>query len=78
MSVWIAVIGAGLGTYALRASMLMLLAGRALAVTHAPVPGFARRAAMLRPAVLHPWPWLSRPAGGSVQSFSAWRKAQRV
>ena len=55
-----------------------VLAGRALAVTHAPVPGYARRAAALRPVAEYPWPWLTRPTGGSVQSFSAWRKAQRV
>ena len=50
------------------------LAGRRLAVTHAPVPGFVDRSAALRPAEIHPWPWLRRPRGGSVRSFSAWRK----
>ena len=43
-----------------------------LAVTHAPVPGFRRRAAALAPVLVHPWPWLRRPHGGRVASFSAW------
>ncbi len=51
-----------------------VLGERRLAVTHAPVPGFARRAASLDIAELHPWPWLTRPTTGSVRSFSAWRK----
>ncbi|MEJ2864193.1 FAD-binding domain-containing protein [Actinomycetospora flava] len=50
------------------------LAGRRLAVTFAPVPGFRRRAAELEPAVVHPWPWLFRPRSGRMQSFTAWRK----
>lgn len=50
------------------------LAGRRLAVTHAPVPGFATRAAALAPVEVHPWPWLRPPHQGSVRSFSAWRK----
>lgn len=51
------------------------LAGRALAVTCAPVPGFARRAARLDVAALHPWPWLRRPTSGSVRSWSSWVRA---
>ena len=50
------------------------LAGRALAVTHAPVPGFRSRSASLTPAQIHPWLWLRAPSAGSVRSFSAWRK----
>ena len=50
------------------------LAGRRLAVTFAPVPGFRRRAAELEPSVVHPWPWLFRPRAGRMQSFTAWRK----
>ncbi|GAA4930412.1 deoxyribodipyrimidine photo-lyase [Actinomycetospora succinea] len=50
------------------------LAGRRLAVTFAPVPGFRRRAAELEPAVVHPYPWLFRPRAGRMQSFTAWRK----
>lgn len=51
-----------------------VLAGRSVAVTHAPVPGFARRSRRVAPVRVHPWPWLVRPGGGPAQSFSAWRK----
>ncbi len=51
------------------------LAGRRLAATHAPVPGWARIAAALDPVEVHPWPWLVRPTRSSVRSFSAWRRA---
>jgi deoxyribodipyrimidine photo-lyase len=56
-----------------RGDVVATLEGRALAVTHAPVPGFRRRAARLRIVERHPWPWLRRPAGGPLGSFSAWR-----
>ena len=49
------------------------LAGRPLAVTYAPVPGFRERSARLDVAALHPWPWLRQPGSGSLRSFSAWR-----
>ena len=62
----------------LRGRPTELLAGRELAVTFAPVPGFARRSARLSIAELHPWPWLDRPHDGPVSSFSAWRKRIRV
>ncbi len=52
-----------------------VLAGRQVAVTYTPVPGFARLARAVRPVVVHPWPWLRRPGAGPVSSFSAWRKA---
>ena len=52
-----------------------VLSGRELAVTFAPVPGFRRLVEELRPAVLHPWPWLRPPTDGPVASFSAWRRA---
>ena len=55
-----------------------VLAGRRLATTFAPVPGWRRRAAQIRPAVVHPWPWLVQPHGGPAGSFTAWRKAARV
>ena len=48
------------------------LAGRRLAVTFAPVPGFRRRSAALDVVALHPWPWLRRPGSASLRSFSAW------
>ena len=43
------------------------------AATVAPVPGWRRRAARLPVVEQHPWPWLRRPAGGKISSFSAWR-----
>jgi len=46
---------------------------RPLAATAAPVPGWRRRAALLPVVERHPWPWLRRPDGGKVSSFSAWR-----
>lgn len=51
------------------------LSGRSLAVTHAPVPGFARRSAAVGPVEVHPWPWLTRPKAAPVRSFTAWRKS---
>lgn len=51
-----------------------ILAGRQLATTYSPVPGFKRRASSLSVASLHPWPWLRQPSGQSVKSFSAWRR----
>ena len=50
------------------------LAGRAVAVTYAPVPGFSTRAGAVSPVEVHPWPWLWRPGGGPVSSYTAWRK----
>ena len=49
-----------------------------VAVTHAPVPGFARRAAAVDVVRRHPWRWLTRPTGGPAQSFSAWRRGVRT
>jgi deoxyribodipyrimidine photo-lyase len=60
--------------HVLRGDPVQLLAGRGLAVTFAPVPGFARRSSALDVAELHPWPWLSRPDTGSLSSFSTWRR----
>lgn len=54
-----------------------VLSERSVAVTHAPVPGFARHAATVCPVEVHPWPWLCTPSSGSVASFSAWRKSVR-
>ncbi len=58
-----------------RGDPVAVLDGRALAVTHAPVPGFEPRAGPLQPVEVHPWPWLARPTSGSVASFSAWRRS---
>jgi deoxyribodipyrimidine photo-lyase len=52
-------------------------APRPLATTFAPVPGWHRRRGALDVVELHPWPWLRRPAGGPIGSFSAWRSAGR-
>jgi deoxyribodipyrimidine photo-lyase len=41
-----------------------------VAVTFAPVPSFAKFTNL---AEVHPYPWLRRPHGKSVRSFSAWR-----
>ncbi|WP_375483203.1 FAD-binding domain-containing protein [uncultured Jatrophihabitans sp.] len=54
------------------------LADYELATTWAPVPGWATRAGALRPVEVHPWPWLARPNGGPVRSYSAWRKSLKV
>lgn len=43
-----------------------------VAVTHAPVPSFSK---FVRPAEVHPFPWLKLPHAGSIRSFSAWRRA---
>jgi len=51
-----------------------VLAQHRPAVTFAPVPGFARISDSLTVGEMHPYPWLTRPAGGSVASFSAWRQ----
>ncbi len=58
-----------------RGSVADELAGRSLAVTHAPVPGFATRARALRPVEVHPWPWLVRPRPAPVRSFTSWSRA---
>jgi deoxyribodipyrimidine photo-lyase len=54
-----------------------VLTGRAVAVTHAPVPGFVQRSQGIGPAEIHPWPWLVPDHDGSVRSFSAWSKKLR-
>ena len=58
-----------------RGSPVAVLQGTPLAATFAPVPGWQSRAARLDVVALHHWPWLRRPATGSVASYSAWRKA---
>ena len=42
-----------------------------VAVTYAPVPSFEKFQGL---AEIHPYPWLQQPHGGSVKSFSSWRK----
>jgi deoxyribodipyrimidine photo-lyase len=53
------------------------LAGRRVAATYAPVPGWRRIAAAVRPVERHPWPWLVRPGGAPLSSFTAWRTKVR-
>ena len=48
------------------------LAGRRTAATFTPVPGWHRRSAEVEVVALYPWPWLRRPTGRSLRSFSAW------
>ena len=67
VEVWRGDVVATLGTAAGSAS------ARPLATTFAPVPGWRRRAALLPVVERHPWPWLRRPDGGRLSSFSAWR-----
>lgn len=52
-----------------------VLADRRVATTFAPVPGWRKLTNQRIPVELHPWPWLRRPSGGSVMSFSAWSGA---
>ncbi|MGI9617000.1 MAG: hypothetical protein ACR2QO_29055, partial [Acidimicrobiales bacterium] len=52
-----------------------VLAGRPLAATFTPVPGWRRRSAELALVELHPWRWLRSPHGGDVSTFEGWRAA---
>lgn len=55
-----------------------ILMGRAVAATFTPVPGWARIAGRIEPVALHPWPWLRRPDGRPVSSFSRWARSTPV
>jgi deoxyribodipyrimidine photo-lyase len=57
-----------------RGDPVEVLAEREVAATFTPVPGWRTRAAVIAPVEIHPWPWLRRPHGGPVSSFSAWRR----
>ncbi len=57
-----------------RGSPPAVLAGRAVASTFTPVPGWRRFRQVVAPVAVYPWPWLSRPNAGSLTSFSAWRR----
>lgn len=52
-----------------------VLADRSAAVTYAPVPGYRRIVEARPPAAVYPWPWLRRPDGRSVASFSQWNRS---
>ncbi|MDP4803955.1 MAG: hypothetical protein NWR45_03275 [Candidatus Nanopelagicales bacterium] len=54
-----------------------VLAGKRLAATFAPVPGWRERAALLDLVAIAPWPWLQWPRAGSVTSYTAWRRTRR-
>lgn len=54
-----------------------VLDGRAVAATFTPVPGWRRRAAIVRPVEIRPWPWLVPPHDGSLTSFTAWQRGGR-
>ena len=49
------------------------LAGRPLAATFTPVPGWRDLESALDVVEVHPWPWLRRPGAGPLRSYSAWR-----
>ena len=48
------------------------LAGLPVTTTWTFAPGFRRHSTRVETVRLHPWPWLRRPIGGPVTSFSAW------
>ncbi len=50
------------------------LDGLSVAVTWAPVPGFARRIGGINAGEVHPFPWLRQPNNKAVSSFSSWRR----
>lgn len=54
-----------------------VLAGKRLAATFAPVPGWRARASQLDLVGIAPWPWLQWPKMGSVTSYTAWRRTRR-
>ncbi len=47
-----------------------------VAATFTPVPGWRRTSARVTIAATYPWPWLRRPHGGSITSFTAWSKSR--
>ena len=53
------------------------LAGHRVAATFTPVPGWRRRSAAVDVVAQYPWPWLRRPTGRSLRSFSAWNGQRR-
>jgi deoxyribodipyrimidine photo-lyase len=61
-----------------RGDPIAVLAGRRIAATFTPVPGWRRRSRQLDLAAVHPWPWLVRPHAKTVASYSAWRRHIRM
>lgn len=60
----------------LRGNVSEALGDQTLATTFAPVPGWRRISHDVNIGELHPWPWLRRPHGGSVTSFTAWSRSR--
>jgi deoxyribodipyrimidine photo-lyase len=52
-----------------------VLAGRRLAATFTPVPGWRKRSTVLDVVEFYPWPWLRTPHAGDLTSYDAWRAA---
>jgi deoxyribodipyrimidine photo-lyase len=61
-----------------RGNPVGVLAGRQVATTFAPVPGWERKSKAIAPVQVWPWPWLVRPNGAPLRSFSAWRKKMAI
>jgi deoxyribodipyrimidine photo-lyase len=49
-----------------------------VATTFTPIPGWRRIASRADIAATYPWPWLRRPHGGSVTSFTAWSRSRKT
>lgn len=49
-----------------------VLAGRRLAATFTPVPGWRRRSEHLDVVATHPWPWLRMPISSRIDSHDCW------
>ena len=47
-----------------------------VAATFTPVSGWRRISSRVTIAATYPWPWLRRPHGGSITSFTAWSKSR--
>jgi deoxyribodipyrimidine photo-lyase len=60
-----------------RGDPVSVLAGRAVAATFAPVPGWRARSARIQPVDVRPWPWLVEPHAGPITSFTAWSRSSR-
>ena len=58
-----------------RGDPVQVLAGRSVAATFAPVPGWRSRAREIDIVALHPWRWLVEPHAGPVTSFTAWSRS---
>ena len=48
-----------------------------VAATFTPVPGWRRISRDVRITGMYPWPWLRRPHGGPITSFTAWSRSRK-